>query len=135
VGADLEFFGRPEWAAVKKAYNLHFATRRQYQSNFMYRAVADGDINVISGYSSDGRIEEYNLKVLTDPRHALPPYDAIVLVSPKYANDPKVIDALKPLLGKISLKMMQHANYLVDRKENKRSPADAAKWLETQISE
>ncbi len=135
AGADYEFFGRPEWAAVKQAYNFDFAVRRQYQSNFMYRAVADGDVDVISGYSSDGRIAQYDLTVLSDPKGALPPYDAIVLVSPKYANDPKVIDALKPLLGKIDLKMMQHANYLVDREDNKLSAADAAKWLETQISE
>ena len=134
AGADYEFFGRPEWAAVKSAYRFDFARRRQFQSNFMYRAVADGDVDVISGYSSDGRIEQYDLKVLTDPKDALPPYDAIILVSPKYANDPKVIAALKPLLGKISLKRMQHANLLVDRETNKLSAADAAKWLETQIS-
>ena len=100
----------------------------------MYRAVANGDVDVISAFSSDGRIAQYDLKILTDPKHALPPYDAIVLVSPKYAHDKKLIAALKPLLGKIKLKTMQHANLMVDRETDKRSPGQAAHWIGTQIS-
>lgn len=49
----------------------------------MYRAAANGDVDVISAFSSDGRIAQYGLKILTDPRHALPPYDAVLLVPPK----------------------------------------------------
>lgn len=107
--------------------------KRRYQSNFMYRAAANGDVDVISAFSSDGRIAQYDLKILTDPRRALPPYDAIMLVSPKYAHDVKLIAALKPLLGKIKLKTMQRANLMVDRETDKRSPRDAARWIETQI--
>lgn len=136
IGADFEFFGRPEWSAVVKAYGMHFATKRQYQSNFMYRAVASGDVDVISAFSSDGRIAQYNLKLLKDPKQALPPYDAIMLVSPKRAHDEKFLSALRPLIGKIDLKTMQKANLMVDRAKDKRSPAQAAQWLEdTAISQ
>ena len=129
IGGDYEFFGRPEWTAVAKAYGLSFAVKRQYQSNFMYRAVADGDVDVISAFSSDGRIAQYGLTLLTDPKHALPPYDAVLLVSPAHANDRKTIDALRPLLGKIDLKTMQRANLMVDRDSDKRSPQEAARWI------
>ena len=50
-------------------------------------AVAAGDVDVISAYSSDGRIAKYDLKVLADPKQAIPPYDAIVLLAPKRADD------------------------------------------------
>src|SRR6185312_13341921 len=82
IGGDFEIFSRPEWRAVVKAYGLKFAAQRQYQANLMYNALVAGDVDVISACSSDGRIAQYGLKVLADPKGALPPYDAILLVSP-----------------------------------------------------
>jgi osmoprotectant transport system permease protein len=129
IGGDFEFFSRPEWTATAKAYGLHFALQRQYQANFMYRALVDGDVDVISAFSSDGRIAQYGLKLIGDPKHALPPYDAVLLVSPKRANDAKFLSALKPLLGAIDLASMQRANLMVDRPDDKRTPEQAAAWL------
>ena len=57
------------------------------QPDFMYAAVASGEVDVIAGYTSDGLIAKYDLVVLDDPRHAIPPYDAIVLLAPKRADD------------------------------------------------
>jgi osmoprotectant transport system permease protein len=54
----------------------------------MYRAVADGSADVITAFSSDGRIAALDLVTLADPRRALPSYDAVLLVSPGHANDP-----------------------------------------------
>ena len=56
IGGDYEIFSRPEWRAVKRAYGLQFAVERQYQANFLYRAVVSGDVDVISAFSSDGRV-------------------------------------------------------------------------------
>ena len=79
------------------------------QPDFMYRAVADGAVDVISAYSSDGQIAQYDLVTLDDPKHVLPPYDAILLVAPKRAHDAKLIAALKPLVGAIDVKVMREA--------------------------
>ncbi len=128
IGGDYEFFARPEWANVEKAYGLQFAVRRSYQPTFMYRAVSDGDVDVISAFSSDGRIAQYDLKLLTDPKSALPPYDAVLLVSPKRARDAKLVAALVPLIGRIDLHSMQRANLMVDAA--KQTPEAAARWLE-----
>ncbi len=65
----------------------------------MYAAVASGEVDVIAGYTSDGLIAKYDLVVLDDPRHAIPPYDAIVLLAPKRASDQALRAALQPLLG------------------------------------
>ena len=128
IGGDYEFFSRPEWASIVKTYGMHFAVQRSYQPTFMYRALSDGDVDVISAFSSDGRIAEYHLKLLSDPKSALPPYDAVLLLSPKRAQDAKFFAALKPLAGRIDLTTMQRANLMVDR--DKRTPEDVAKWLQ-----
>jgi osmoprotectant transport system permease protein len=133
LGSDLEFLSRPEWKAVETAYGLKFKTKRSYQPTFMYRALEGGEADVISAFSSDGRIAADKLAVLTDPKAAIPPYDAVVLISPKRAGDRRLTDALKPLIGAIPVSAMQAANYSVDRDQAKASPAEAAKALERQI--
>jgi len=129
MGGDLEFFSRPEWAAVEKAYGLRFKAKRQFQPTFMYRALESREADVISAFSSDGRIAADDLVLLIDPKGALPPYDAVILISPKRAGDRRLIDALKPLGGSIDVQAMQAANYAVDRAAGKKSPAEAAAML------
>ena len=99
----------------------------------MYQAVNSGKVDVISAFSSDGRIAAYDLRVLEDPRNAIPPYDAILLVSPKASKIEGFIEALQPLIGAIDDRMMRKANYMVDREQDKKTPAEAAAWLEAQI--
>ena len=87
VGGDYEIFARPEWRSLRAAYGLTFRQERQMQPLFMYKAVADGEVDVITAFSSDGRIAEYDLVTLADPKRAIPPYDAILLLAPRRASD------------------------------------------------
>jgi osmoprotectant transport system permease protein len=96
----------------------------------MYRALASGTADVIPAFSSDGRIAADRLTVLSDPKGAIPGYDAILLLAPKRADDVRFQAALKPLIGAISVERMREANYMVDRDSNKSSPDQAARWLE-----
>jgi len=133
LGADLEFLSRPEWRAIDQAYRLNFKARRSYQPTFMYRALAGGEADVISAFSSDGRIAADGLALLADPKGAIPPYDAVVLVSPRRADDHRLLGALKPLIGKVPLEAMQAANYSVDRDRDKLAPAEAGRALEEKL--
>jgi osmoprotectant transport system permease protein len=128
-GTDLEFLSRPEWSSLKGAYALKFAEERSYNPTFMYRALQTGDVDVISAFSSDGRIAADGLDLLSDPRRAIPSYDAVVLVSPGRANDPVILRALEPLIGTITPQRMQEANFMVDRDTDKVSPNEAASFL------
>jgi osmoprotectant transport system permease protein len=134
VGGDYEIFRRPEWQQLHAAYGLGFKDERQMQPLFMYKAVADGDVDAITAFSSDGRIAQYGLVTLADPKHAIPPYDAILLLSPKRANDRALITALQPLIGKIDVGKMRNANLAVSREDQQSSPASAARDLWKQIS-
>jgi osmoprotectant transport system permease protein len=133
IAGDFEFFARPEWAAIRKAYGLSFREQRQMQSTFMYVAAADGEADVISAYTSDGRIARYDLKVLDDPKDAIPPYDAILLLSPRRAHDKSLIAALRPLVDAIDIERMREANLRASRDRQSETPAQVAQWLWRQI--
>ena len=129
IAADYEFFSRPEWLGLRKAYGLSFRAQRQMQPDFMYAAVASGEVDVIAGYTSDGLIAKYDLIVLDDIKHAIPPYDAMVLLAPKRAGDEKLRDALQPLLGKITIATMREANLRAAGNDATSSPDAVARWL------
>jgi osmoprotectant transport system permease protein len=129
IAADYEFFSRPEWASIRRAYGIAFRTQRTMQPDFMYAAVASGDVDVIAGYTSDGLIAKYDLVVLDDPKHAIPPYDAIVLLAPKRAHDEVLQAALKPLLGRIDIEDMRAANLRASGNDAASSPDAVARWL------
>ncbi|TRD11167.1 ABC transporter permease subunit [Erythrobacter insulae] len=134
VGGDPEFFERPEWIAVRDAYGMEFGETRNFSPTFMYNALRSGEADVISAYTSDGRIAADRLIILEDPREALPSYDAMVMMSPRVAGEDAIAEALMPLIGGISVEVMREANFAVDREgEGKLSPADAAAELAKKI--
>ena len=129
IAADYEFFSRPEWKALREAYGLNFKAQRQMQPDFMYAAVASGEVDVIAGYTSDGLIAKYDLVALGDPRSAIPPYDAIVLIAPKRTGDQALKQALQPLLGRIDIATMREANLRAAGGDGNASPDAVARWL------
>src|SRR5207253_11015718 len=122
-------------AGLQKAYGLAFRAQRQMQPDFMYAAVASGEVDVIAGYTSDGLIAKYDLVVLDDSRHAIPPYDAIVLVAPKRAGDQALRAALTPLLGRIDIATMREANLRASCNDATSSPVAVARWLWEKVQE
>jgi len=129
IAGDYEFFGRPEWDLIRKSYGLNFREQKTMQPEFMYAAAANGDVDVIAGYTSDGRIVQFGLMVLDDPKHTIPPYDAVILLSPKRANDEALIRALRPLIDGIDVNLMREANL----RATKGSATEAARWLSDEI--
>ncbi len=129
IAGDYEFFSRPEWAGLQKAYGLTFRAQRQMQPDFMYAAVAAGEVDIIAGDTSDGLIAKNDLVVLEDPKHAIPPYDAILLLAPKRAGDQALRTALQPLLGKIDISEMREANLRAAGNDAASSPDAVARWL------
>ena len=129
LASDIEFLSRPEWRSVQAAYGLRFAGQSSYNPTFMYRAIADGSADVLSAFSSDGRIAALDLVTLSDPKGALPSYEAVLLVSPGRARDTEFLATLKPLLDAVPIERMRRANLMVDRDVDKASPEAAARWL------
>ena len=104
---------------------------RTMDTTFMYSAVRDGQVDLITAYTTDGRIAAFDLVVLDDPLAVLPPYDAVILLSPEAARRPGLADALAPLVGAIDGATMREANRRVDL--DRQTPAQAARWLDRQL--
>lgn len=132
LGSDYEFFDRPEWTRLRDTYELRFAAQRTFDPTLMYPAVVEEDVDVITAFSTDGRIAAFDLRVLEDPRRAFPPYDAVVLLGPRAAREQQVLAALTPLIGVIDAEAMREANKLVD--VDRRSLDHAARFLLEAVS-
>ena len=115
LGGDYEFFGRPEWNELTSRYRLKFEGLVTMDSTLMYSAVATGEVDVITAFSTDGRIPAFDLLILEDTRGAFPPYDALLLIGTSAAaRMPVFRRALDPLRNHIDAAAMRDANKHVD---------------------
>ena len=106
----------------------------QMQPEFMYPAAAHGEVDVIAAYTSDGRIAQLDLVVLDDPKHAIPPYDAVLLISPQRANDAALLAALRPLVGAIDVDADARGQPARLGRQQ-RLAGEAARWLWSEIQQ
>jgi osmoprotectant transport system permease protein len=128
IGGDYEFFQRAEWQALRDVYGFAFKAERSMDSSLMYQALKSGEVDVISAFSTDGRIVAFDLLLLDDDRGVIPPYDAIVLVGAATAREyPEVLVALARIDGLLDERAMQTLNLAVDR--GGRTPAEVAREL------
>jgi len=119
-GFDLEFADRPDgYAGLRRRYGFDFCGEvRQMSPDLMYEALARGEVDAISGYSTDGRIARLGLATLNDDLRFFPPYEAAPLLSAAAAQKaPGLIRRLKALAGRISNETMTRLNAEVDGKQ------------------
>ncbi|MCJ1655627.1 osmoprotectant ABC transporter substrate-binding protein [Staphylococcus sp. NRL 16/872] len=119
LGMDTQWMNRAGdgYPAFQKDYGFKFASARPMQIGLVYDALKNKKLDVAVGYSTDGRIAAYNLKVLKDDRKFFPPYDGSPLATEKLIKDnPEIDKALTKLENKISTKDMQKLNYEADGK-------------------
>lgn len=64
-------------------YGFEFGKAYPMQIGLVYKAVESGEMDVVLAYTTDGRIEEFDLVNLEDDKQFFPPYDA----SPVASND------------------------------------------------
>lgn len=95
----------------KIKYDYEFGTVTPMEISLVYSAVLAGTMDVVLGYSTDGRIDAYDLVVLEDDLNFFPPYDASPVTSMKILKAyPELEDVLLRLENKISSEMMQKLN-------------------------
>lgn len=132
AACEIEFWSRPEWANVQSKYGLQFGNTKSMDANLMYGALTRGDADVIVAYRTDGRLASGEIVELADPQFALPPYDAVLLISPRLAKDRAATEKLRNLVNTISTKKMRKANGTVDI--DKKPIPEAVKVLNSQAS-
>jgi len=125
---DAEFLTRPDgYPGLRERYGLSFPEAPlQMDPGLMYQAVADGSVDVIDGFATDGRIPAYGLVTLEDDRRFFPPYEAAPVVREATRTEyPGLAPALGALAGRIDDATMQALNYRVD--EQGERAADVAR--------
>ena len=110
-----------------RAYpGLNIASIQDVDPSIMYSAVATGEVDVIAAFSTDGRIQAFDLVVLEDDRGYFPPYYPSPVVRQELIDaHPEVARALERLGGTISNDTMRNMNYRVD--EGGETPAAVAR--------
>jgi len=132
-GFTSEFLERDDgYPGLARKYGFRLGTTVDMDPSLMYEAVRKGDVDVISAFSTDGRIAAFDLALLEDTRRFFPPYDAaIVARSETLKRYPEARQALESLSGKLTEAVMQELNRAVD--QDGKLPRDVARaFLEEQ---
>lgn len=117
AGFGYEFLERADgFTGLSRVYGITFsAPPTAMDLGLTYRALADGNVDVIAGNSTDGQIEALRLSALEDDRHYFPPYQAAPVIRAEVLQRyPAVGIALGELNGKISDAEMRRLNALAD---------------------
>lgn len=98
-------------------YGFEFGKTYPMQIGLVYQAAANGKMDVVLAYTTDGRIKAYDLKVLEDDKQFFPPYDTSLVARNEVLRDhPELRDILQKLAGTIDTEKMQEMNYEADGK-------------------
>jgi osmoprotectant transport system permease protein len=116
AGLSPDFIGREDGLpGLEATYGLTLNDVRSLLQAVKYEALAQRQVDVIDGYSTDGQIARYDLRVLEDDRSFFPPYEAAALVGRRLWNDrPGAVRALTELSGTMDERMVQVWNERLD---------------------
>ncbi|MVN91004.1 ABC transporter permease/substrate-binding protein [Mucilaginibacter aquatilis] len=116
AGFTPEFMGRQDGnLGLQQKYGLKIHTT-VINDAVMYKAAFEKQIDVISGYSTDGRLKAFNLTVLDDDKKIFPPYYAAPIVRKDALQKyPGLEDVLNLLAGHINDSVMTELNYRTDQ--------------------
>jgi osmoprotectant transport system substrate-binding protein len=127
AGFGQDFMSRADgYPGFSKAYGFHFEATREMDLSLTYRALAEKQVDLIAGNSTDGLISRYGLFQLEDDRHYFPPYDAVPVVRQATLEKYSALRAvLKQLGGILTVDEMRKLNFAVDGE--KRQAKDVAR--------
>jgi len=115
AGFTPEFMGRQDGdLGLKSVYGLKIHTI-VISDAVMYKAAYAKELDVISGYSTDGRLKAFDLTILKDDKSIFPPYYAAPIVRQSALKKfPELENVLDLLAGKITDSIMTDLNYKTD---------------------
>lgn len=129
IAVNAEFPGRPDGLpGLQSTYGFKTsrANLRSMDSGLTYQALKDGQVDVALVFATDGRIQGFKFRVLTDDKGFFPNYAAVPVVRTEVLKaNPKLEEALEALSAKLDDEVLQGLNAKVD--VEKASIPDVAK--------
>jgi osmoprotectant transport system permease protein len=127
AGFGYEFLQRADgYPGLRDRYGLRFASEpRAMDLSLIYRALSQGQVDLVAGDATSGLIAAYDLFMLQDNRRYFPPYDAVpVARSATLLRHPEIRRAIEALAGRVTVDDMRRMNRAVDA--DRRDPAAVA---------
>lgn len=128
LGVGYEFEQRPDGLpGLLESYPLDLdGAPRSMELGLLYRAIGQGQVNMIAANSTDGMLTAMNLRALEDDKRFFPPYEAAILVrEATLARFPEMLGCLEDLSRRTTAEQMRKMNYAVDGEG--RAVADVAR--------
>lgn len=113
LGADTAWMEREGdgYRAFLETYDFDFKTVYPMEIGLVYSALQNHEMDVVLGYTTDGRITSYDLVVLEDDLHLFPPYEASPVVMNALLEEKPALDwVISKLIGQISTETMSNLN-------------------------
>ncbi len=122
---DREFSNRKDgYPGLKKTYQLYFKNITEMEHSLAYEAIKNNKADLIVGYSTDAKIQRFELLVLQDNKNFFPTYNAVILAKKQIFDQyPKTWAALKKLENSITEEKMRALNSMVETDKKKFSEA------------
>lgn len=116
IGSEFEFLDRPDGLpGLKEVYGMTFADEKGMDAGLRYPSIAEGQVDVINAFATDGMLVVHQLKILEDDKSFFPPYHGGPLVRQEALERfPGLEEVLNRLAGKIDDETMQRLNAKVD---------------------
>lgn len=116
LGATQEFLVRKDgMPGLEQKYGINFKSPKGMDPGLVYKALTSGNVDIISAFSTDGRIAAFDLVILKDDLGYFPPYYLTPVVRKELLDkNPEIADVLNRLSGKITEDAMAKMNSSVD---------------------
>ncbi|AZC35293.1 MULTISPECIES: glycine betaine ABC transporter substrate-binding protein [Pseudomonas] len=118
IALDTEFANRSDGLqGMVELYGMDLTRRniRQMDAGLVYTALRNGQVFAGLVYTTDGRLNAFNLKLLNDDLHYFPDYTAAPVVRQAYLDaHPQLAADLKPLAELFDDQTMRQLNARVD---------------------
>ncbi len=113
VGVDTSWLDRKGdgYEDFQKKYGFAFKKIYPMELGLLYSAVKNGEMDAVLGYSTDGRINSYNLVLLEDDMQLFPAYECSPVASKEILDThEELYDVIYKLTDRIDTTTMQQMN-------------------------
>ncbi|MBM7540054.1 glycine betaine ABC transporter substrate-binding protein [Amphibacillus cookii] len=117
LGTDTTWVERDNdgYRGFQEAYGFGFGDVRGMEVSLMYEGIAGDELDVVTAYTVDPQIIEYDLRLLEDDMQFFPPYDASLVARNEVLDDyPEVNEIFEDLVGAVSTEQMSELIRQVD---------------------
>lgn len=103
------------YAGFKETYGYSFADARGMDAALMYKGIDSEELDVVTAYTVDPQLIEYDLKVIEDDQEFFPPYEGSLVARNEVIDEyPEIDDIMTELEDTVDTEKMTELIHEVD---------------------